>query len=82
MALHKKWGFPLRISSVNVEIITEEILNGKLYFFVQCGDLDIFRSDYYFSSYNCSYYRHCWYYVYGCCCCTALFHYFHFICQS
>ena len=27
--LHKKWSFPLRISSVNV---TEEILNGKLYF--------------------------------------------------
>ena len=50
-------------------------------FFVQCGDLDIFRSDYYFSSYNCSYYRHCWYYAYGCCCYTALFHYFHFICQ-
>ena len=37
LPLHKKWSFPLRISSVNVETadlvtFTEEILNGKLYF--------------------------------------------------
>ena len=32
--LHKKWSFPLRISSVNADLVTftEEILNGKLYF--------------------------------------------------
>ena len=44
-SLHKKWGFPLRISSVNVTRsavswvfghITEEILNGKLHFL--CSD--------------------------------------------
>ena len=41
MALHKKWSFPLRISSVNetktadLVTFTEEILNGKLPFF--CG---------------------------------------------
>ena len=40
VALHKKWSFPLRISSVNVTksattdlvTFTEEILNGKLHF--------------------------------------------------
>ena len=37
-ALHKKWSFPLRISSVNVtkSAVTEEILNGKLRFL--CSD--------------------------------------------
>ena len=40
--LSEKWSFPLRISSVNVTksgnlvIFTEEILNGKLHFFLQC----------------------------------------------
>ena len=43
--LHKKWSFPLRITSVNATksagtwrdlvTFTEEILTGKLYFFVQ-----------------------------------------------
>ena len=41
LSLHKKWSFPLRISSVNVTklefpadlvIFTEEIVNGKLHF--------------------------------------------------
>ena len=42
LSLHKKWSFPLRISSVNLttsavsfgfgHTFTEEILNGKLYF--------------------------------------------------
>ena len=42
LALHKKWSFSLKISSVNVtksaDLVTfiEEILNGKLHFFVQC----------------------------------------------
>ena len=44
VALHKKWSFPLRISSVNVTksattdlpTFTEETLIGKLHFFVQC----------------------------------------------
>ena len=30
--MHKKWSFPLRISSVNVATFIEEILNGKLHF--------------------------------------------------
>ena len=30
--MHKKWSFPLRISSVNLTKFTEEILNGKLHF--------------------------------------------------
>ena len=34
--LLEKWSSPLRISSVNVVTFTEEILNGKLHFFVQC----------------------------------------------
>ena len=43
-ALHKKWGFPLRISSVNVTksdlaIFTEEILDGKLHSL--CSDVSI-----------------------------------------
>ena len=43
--LHKKWSFPLRISSINVtkspgncgfgHTFTEEIRNGKLHFFIQ-----------------------------------------------
>ena len=34
LVLHKKWSFPLRISSVNLDLVsfTEEILNGKLHF--------------------------------------------------
>ena len=32
MVLHKRWSFPLKISSVNLVIFTEEILNGKLHF--------------------------------------------------
>ena len=34
LSLHKKWSFPLRISSVTAELVTftEEILNGKLHF--------------------------------------------------
>ena len=44
ISLHKKWSFPLRISSVNMAksassdlvTFTEEIFNGKLRFFVQC----------------------------------------------
>ena len=35
--LHKKSSFSLRISSINVEIHTEEILNEKLHFFVLCS---------------------------------------------
>ena len=37
--LHKKWGFPLRISQETADLVTftEEILNGKLQFFVQCS---------------------------------------------
>ena len=42
--LYKRWSFPLRISSVNVNksvwpnvvTFTEEIFNGKIHFFVQC----------------------------------------------
>ena len=36
LALHEKSSFPLRISLVNVNFFTftEEILNGKLHFFV------------------------------------------------
>ena len=43
--MHKKWSFPLRISSVSVAKFagkwgfgqfTKEILNGKLYIFLQC----------------------------------------------
>ena len=46
ITLYKKWGFPLRISSVNVTksavscdlvTFTEKILNRKLYFFVLCN---------------------------------------------
>ena len=50
ITLHKKWNFRLRISSVNVTksagncadlvSFTEEILNQKLNFFVQCNSLD------------------------------------------
>ena len=32
VSLHKKWSFPLRISSVNFVTFTEEILNRKLHF--------------------------------------------------
>ena len=32
LTLHKKWSFPLRISSVNLVTFTEEILDGKLHF--------------------------------------------------
>ena len=35
MTLHKKWSFPLRISSVNVAIFIGEIFHGKLHFL--CG---------------------------------------------
>ena len=43
-SLHKKWSFPLRISSVNVTTadlvwFTEEILNGKLHFL--CSDYNL-----------------------------------------
>ena len=31
-SLHKKWSFPLRISSVDLVTFTEEILKGKLHF--------------------------------------------------
>ena len=45
LPLHKKWNFPLRISSVNAAksagtadlvTFTKEILNGKLYFCAMC----------------------------------------------
>ena len=48
VSLHKKRGFPLRISSVNVTkfpadlvTFTEEILNGKLYFLYSVFDIFI-----------------------------------------
>ena len=45
--LHKKWSFPLRVSSVNVipaylVTFTEEILNGKLHFL--CIAMDRFEN--------------------------------------
>ena len=42
--LHKKWGFPLRISQETADLVTftEEILNGKLQFF--CAVLFIVES--------------------------------------
>ena len=45
--LHKKWSFPLRISSVNVTTadLTEEILNGKLHFL--CNDIHLVNRDFY-----------------------------------
>ena len=46
ISLHKKWSFPLRISSVNVTksarfTCTEEILNGKPYFL--CSALNLMK---------------------------------------
>ena len=56
-SLHKKWSFPLRISSVNINqirsfpliylvTVTKEIINGKLHFL--CSDLikNIFRQSF------------------------------------
>ena len=43
-ALHKKWSFPLMVSSVNVTKsagnFTEEILNGKIHFLCSDGELE------------------------------------------
>ena len=47
LSLHKKWGFSLRASSVNV-IFTEETLNRKLHFTcsayctIRCHQLNVF----------------------------------------
>ena len=43
VALHKKWSFQLRISSVNVTKSTEEILNRKLHFLCSVEKDDHFR---------------------------------------
>ena len=53
MTLHKKINFPLKISSV-IATFTEEILNGKLPFFVQCDSLSQARSK---SCTHCGRYR-------------------------
>ena len=69
--LHKKWGFPLRISSVNVikslftaDLVTsiKEILNGKLHFL--CSDIYL-----YVFTYACI----CLHmYIYVCICCIRI----------